>query len=101
MKQHRRHRISYITKRIIMIIALCCVMVSPEEIDKADAQVFIVTEEEFLNYGRISGYSGSAVPTPPQGDQIDWIYAPLGSGWLLLGGMAGAYLMAKRRKKRE
>ena len=100
MKQHKLHRISYIAKRFIIIFVLTCVLVSPKEIEQADAQIFIMTEEEFLNNERNRITDGSLVPILPQGGQEDWIFAPLDGGWLLLAGLGGAYLLGKRRKKR-
>ena len=98
MKQHRKHRISYIAKRFIIIFALTCVMVSPMDIGQADAQIFIMSDEEYMNNNRLTPPPGY-VPILPQGGQEDWIYAPLGDGMLLLLGLGGAYLFGKRRKR--
>lgn len=100
MKQHRKHRISYIAKRFIIITALSCVMASPIDIGQADAQIFIVTDEEYMNNNRTSVPNGM-VPILPQGGQDDWIYAPIGDGVLLLLGLGGMYLLGKRRKREE
>lgn len=98
MKQNRKHRISYIAKRFIIILALICVMVSPMDIGQADAQIFIMSEDEYMNNSRLNPTYGM-VPILPQGGQEDWILAPLGDGVLLLLGLGGAYLFGKRRKR--
>ena len=100
MKQHRMHRISYVAKRIIVVGALACLLVSPKEIGQAEAQIFILTDEEYLNSNR-GAFTGGMVPILPQGGSTDYTYAPLGGGWLLLGGMGCAYLLCKRRKKED
>ena len=99
MKQHRMHRISYIAKRFIIIFALTCVMVSPKEIGMADAQVFIISDEEYMNNTRYGTGDINNVPILPQGGQLDWTLAPIGDGVLLLLGLGGAYLFGKRRKR--
>ena len=100
MKQHRLHRISYIAKRIVVMIALACLLVSPKEIGQAEAQIFILSDEEYMNSNR-GAFTGGMVPILPQGGSTDWIYAPLGSGWLLLCGMGGVYLLGKRKSRRK
>lgn len=99
MKQHKMHRISYIAKRFIIIFALTCVMVSPKEIGQADAQVFIISDEEYMNNTRYGTGDINNVPILPQGGQLDWTLAPIGDGVLLLLGLGGAYLFSKRRKR--
>ena len=37
---------------------------------------------------------------PVEGIDYDQFYSPIGSGWLLLSGMAGAYLLSKRKKQK-
>ena len=99
MKQHRLHRVSYIAKRIVVVAALACLLVSPKGIGQAEAQIFILSDEEFMNLNRGAVNEGGFIPTPPPGN-VDWNdYSPIGSGWLLLGGMGCAYLLCKRRKK--
>lgn len=98
MRQHKMHRISNIAKRFIVVFVLTCVMASPMEIGQADAQIFIMSDEEYMNNSRLSAPQGM-VPILPQGGQQDWIYTPLGDGVLLLLGLGGAYLFGKRRKK--
>ena len=99
MRRHKRHRISEMMKRAIVVVALCGFLVSPKEIGQADAQIFIMSDEEYMNNSRLTPPPGY-VPILPQGGQEDWIYAPLGDGLLLLLGLGGAYWMGRRRKKR-
>jgi len=100
MKQHRLHRISSIAKRFVVVAALACLLVSPKGISQAEAQFFILNDEEYMNLNRGAVNEGDVVAILSQGGNTDWIdYSPIGSGWLLLGGMGCAYLLGKRRKK--
>lgn len=62
----------------------------------AKAQVFIL-DEEFEGEERL-GYQEFELITPYQGTDDDE-FAPIGDGLLALTGLAGAYLIAKRKKK--
>ena len=84
-------------KRIIALSILLLMAVTPI-VEKADAQVFIVTEEEFLNSDRNRITDGQLPFVPNLNVTIDQ-YAPLGGGAWLLGCLGGAYLLGKRRKK--
>lgn len=99
MKAQRQHRLSYMAKRFVMFFALACILVSPKGIGKAEAQVFIMDEEEFMQSDRGIAYNPGMIPIPPQGEQTDWIYAPLGDGLVPLLGLGMAFLLSKRRKK--
>lgn len=101
MRKRTEHRINGVMKRVIMMLALCCFLVSPKEIGQADAQVFIVDDDEYMNSNRASTPSIGIIPVPTQGDQLDWIYAPLGDGVLLLLGLGGLYLGGKRKKEKK
>ena len=87
-------------KRVIMILVLLCFMTSPNEIEKADAQVFILSDEEYVDSDRPTT-SGTFIPVLPQGEGDDWIYTPIGDGLLALVGMAGLYMAGKRRQKKK
>lgn len=100
MKPHKLHRISYTAKRVVTSFALMCILAVPMGITRADAQIFILSEDEYNNSNRAPS-GGQVVPVVPQGQGTDWIYAPLGSGWLLLSGLGGLYLLGKGRKKKE
>ena len=59
------------------------------------AQVFIMDEDQSGNI-RVNDPSFT-LPVPYQGTSLD--YAPLGSGWLLLAGFGGYYLLKKRKEE--
>lgn len=103
MRQTRQHRMSYIAKRFVMFFSLICFMVSPKEIGKADAQVFILDDDEFLMNDRAMASGDFPIPVPPQGGstgELDWtLPAPLGDGLVPLLGLGVAYLLGKKRKK--
>ena len=64
------------------------------------AQVFM-TEADHNGNIRVNDPEFS-VPVPYQGTSLDEIfYAPLGSGWLLLAGFGGYYLLKKRKEDKE
>ncbi len=68
----------------------------------AQAQIFIMTDEDHENSLR----TGSSEPlnslVPVQGlDNDQSLYVPVGTGWLLLTCLGGAYLLGKRIKKDE
>lgn len=64
----------------------------------AHAQVFIVTEEEIKNSERTNPQAPMVPAQGGDGDQTQST-TPLGSGWLLLAALGGAYLVGKRRKQ--
>lgn len=66
------------------------------------AQVFLQKEKGDISPRGTSGNGGQEwIIVPIQGMDIDQYAAtPLGGGALLLAGMAGAYALAKRRKKK-
>lgn len=101
MKTHIQHKINYIGKRIVMLIAMALFLTNPKEIGQADAQVFIMSDEEFSNTERVVVPSGGLVPVAPQGYEEDWIYSPLGDGLIMLAALSGAYLMKKRKKSKH
>lgn len=101
MKTHIHHKINYIGKRIVMLIAMALFLTNPKEIGQADAQVFIMSDEEFSNTERVVVPSGCLVPIAPQDLEEDWIYSPLGDGLIMLAALSGAYLMKKRKKSKH
>lgn len=78
-------------KKLIMTIAIATMLAAP-----AMAQVFL--DEETANANRPTGTSGPGAFIPEQGVDYDQ-YTPVGGGMLLLAGLAGAYLIGKRRKE--
>ena len=64
----------------------------------ASAQVFILSEEDFQNSERAKQNPVGPL-VPYQGGDMDQSLTPIGSGWLLLAGLGGAYLLRKKKKK--
>ena len=64
----------------------------------ASAQIFIL---ESVDDGcREPNASGMGFTNPDiHNSGEDWAYVPVGSGTLLLAGLAGAYLLGKKKKK--
>ena len=60
------------------------------------AQVFL--DDEDIN-GNRAGSSSMNIPNPGQYDSGDDWYAPVGEGIFVLAGLAGAYLLGKRKKE--
>ena len=88
---HGWHRTGKATKRVVIIAALLCLMAGPSEIDRANAQVLILSEEEYTKSKHANRQIG-LVPERGEGS------APVGEGWLLLAALGAAYL---RRKKKD
>ena len=82
-------------KRIVTIILAMFMAVVP-----AVAQVFIMEDDESLNPRDPSGEITFNVMVNSQDVNNDQ-YEPLGNGILLLSGLAGAYLLRKRRHCRD
>ena len=101
MKAHKRHKISYMGKRMVMLVVMVLFLTSPKEIDRADAQVFIMSDEEFSNTERVVVPSGGLVPIAPQDLEEDWIYSPVGDGLFVLAALGGAYLLKKGARKKH
>ena len=81
-------------KRIIAIAAALMMATAP-----AMAQVFIMEEDDY-NGKRQNTPSGQLSVDLPgiYNSGEDW-YTPVGEGLLVLAGLAGAYLVGKRRKE--
>ena len=79
-------------KKLIMTIAIATMFVAP-----AMAQVFL--EDEDMNGNRANGSSQLVINNPAVYDSGEDWYAPVGEGIVLLAGLAGAYLIGKRRKE--
>ena len=78
-------------KKLIMTIAIATMLAVP-----AMAQVFL--DDEAMNANRDPQTGGPGAFIPEQNVTHDQ-YAPVGGGVLLLAGLAGAYLVGKRRKE--
>ena len=80
-------------KKLIMTIAIATMMAVP-----AMAQIFL-DDEDLNNRGNgASTTEGLGVMVPEQNVTYDQ-YVPVGEGILLLAGLAGAYLVGKRKKE--
>ena len=78
-------------KKIILSLAIIMLLVG-----NAKAQVFLIGEESSPRSGTLDP---SGMIVPELGSTNDQGYTPLGSGALLLAGLAGAYMLAKKKKK--
>ena len=78
-------------KKLIMTIAIATMLAAP-----AMAQVFL--DDEAVNSDRL-GSNGANLPYVPEQNVTHDQYTPVGGGVLLLAGLAGAYLIGKRRKE--
>lgn len=78
-------------KKLIMTIAIATMFVAP-----AMAQVFL--DEDEYNANR-AGNTAMNIPNPAVYDSGEDWYAPVGEGIVMLAGLAGAYLVGKRRKE--
>ena len=78
-------------KKLIMTIAIATMLAVP-----AMAQVFL--DDEAVNDNRAGRAEGPGAYGPEQNVTPDQ-YAPVGGGVLLLAGLAGAYLVGKRKKE--
>lgn len=80
-------------KKLILAITTILTLASAP----AMAQVFLNDDDSYDNRTRLSeGELGVMVPS--ENVEIDQ-YLPVGEGILLLAGLAGAYLVGKRRKE--
>ena len=78
-------------KKIILSLAIIMLLVG-----NATAQIFYLEDEAI---GRSGTLDPSGMIVPELGSTNDQGYTPLGSGALLLAGLAGAYMLAKKKKK--
>ena len=81
-------------KRLTVILIALFMAVMPMR-----SQILIVSEEEY-NSNRAQGTGTFNVMVPEQDVAYDQ-YLPLGNGWLVLGCLGGAYLLGKKRSRRE
>ena len=81
-------------KKLIMTIAIATMLAVP-----AMAQVFL-DDETSTNNRELRGENDFGVMVASQDVDYDqWKFAPVGEGLLVLAGLAGAYLIGKRRKE--
>jgi len=84
-------------KNNIIVLSLLALLMTVS-LPKANAQIFILSEQEYLNSSR-SRVTNGQLPIIPQLGSTQDQYAPLGGGVWILGCLGGAYLIGKRRKK--
>ena len=66
----------------------------------AMSQVFMTDEEAWENKREAQGAPNITVLIPKQ--DVDWDqFTPVGEGVLVLAGLAGAYLLGKRKKEQK
>ena len=85
-------------KRIITTTLL--LMLASVSVKTTNAQVFILSDEEYHSSLR-GNVDPGILPIVPTMDVTLDQYAPLGGEMLLLGLLGGAYLLDKRRKREE
>ena len=82
-------------KKVIMIAAAQMMFAAT-----AKAQVFIIDDDEFTK-NRATSDGGMLVDLPQiYNSGEDW-FVPAGEGIFVLAGLAGAYLLGKRKKEQE
>jgi hypothetical protein len=81
-------------KRIIAIATVLMLAAAP-----AMAQIFIMDDDEFNNRGY--GDDKLIVDNPWSYNLGQDIFTPVGEGIALLAGLAGAYLIGKRKKDQD
>jgi len=86
-------------KNSIIIMSLLALLMTAS-LPKANAQIFIIDEEEYLNSSR-SRVTNGQLPIIPQLGSTQDQYAPLGGGVWILGCLGGVYLLGKRKNRRE
>lgn len=88
-------------KRSIIILVLMVLAFGMTSVNQAMAQIFITEDEEYANL-RCEDENlpnGFIIPDFPDHNETWDVFTPLGNGIWLLGGLAGAYLLGKRKRK--
>ena len=88
------------TKKRLITMTLLALLTLSNNIEKADAQIFLMDETEYLNSSR-NRINDGGLPIIPQQDITTDQYAPIDGGIWLLGCLGGAYLLGKRLKPKE
>ena len=99
MNQQRKHRRPFVSSKLSWIVALLAVTLFVCSPPPSEAQILILSEDEYINTNR------SATPTPiivvpQQGLDIDQ-YVPIGDGLLTLLGLGSAYLLHKQKQNKK
>lgn len=82
-------------KRIIVILTLLLINLS-----SMFGQIIYTEEDAGHSARQTTSGNDLGVMVPMQDSDLDqWKYSPLGSGLILLAGMGGLYMLAKRKKE--
>ena len=82
-------------KKFFVLLAILVLGLQP-----VFSQIIYTEEDEGFHPRQTSQTNELGVMVPMQNVDLDqWKIAPLGSGIMLLAGLGGAYLLAKRRKE--
>ena len=85
-------------KRMISVMTIMTLMFGTTMLPKANAQVFLMNEEEEIGTARPTITNTDFPIVPTQNVTYDQL-APLGEGLLLLTALGGCYLLGKKRKE--
>jgi hypothetical protein len=85
-------------KRMISVMTVVALIFGTAMLPKANAQMFILSEEEEIGTSRTTITNTDFPIVPTQNVTYDQL-APLGEGILLLTALGGCYLLGKRRKE--
>ena len=84
-------------KDVVRIMSMAVLLLT---MSVANAQIFITGDDTEETSPRATSSSNEILNVPTQGVNYDQNnYAPLGSGILVMAGLSGLYVAAKRRKK--
>ena len=84
-------------KKVVRIMSVAVLLFT---MSFANAQIFITGEDIEETSPRATSSSNEILNVPTQGVNYDQNnYAPLGSGLIILAGLSGLYVAAKRRRK--
>ena len=84
-----------IFKLSLMAMMICMVSVKP-----MNAQVFL-SDEQFDSREGLPEGPGLILPGVLPEHNTTWDYTPIGSGVWLLGALGGAYLIGKRKRRKD
>ena len=100
MNQQRKHRRPFVPDKLSWVVALLALTLFVCSPHPSEAQILILSEDEFINNDRASS---SAMPiniVPQQGVDYDQ-YMPIGDGMLTLLGLGSAYLLHKQKQNKK
>ena len=99
MNQQRKHRRPFVPDKLSWVVALLALTLFVCSPHPSEAQILILSEDEFINNDR--AYSPSPIiVVPTQGSDQDQ-YVPIGDGMLTLLGLGSAYLLHKQKQNKK